>query len=152
MDIDPATAKFLAFATIGLILYGYFALGFFCSLLAVFALYCATGGWKFVKVVILTVPRDLRLVISIITVQFWIIFITPRTAVWSVPVCKYLNLHITLNFTNITRLQRSSWNSCFFLISSRVFFSLFWLKALKHIFSVLRFKTYLFPSEFSALH
>jgi hypothetical protein len=54
------TVKLLGFFLLGVFLSYY--VGFSCTFttIAVFGIYLATGGWKFMKVVIVTLPRDLR--------------------------------------------------------------------------------------------
>ena len=57
--MDSATIKAVAFAMFGILVYFYYGLGLWSSVGAVFALYVVTGGWRFVKVVVLTFPRDM---------------------------------------------------------------------------------------------
>jgi len=58
--MDPAVAKGIAFAIFGVLFKFYTSCGIFLSLLAVLALYAVTGGWRFIYIVIVTIPRDLK--------------------------------------------------------------------------------------------
>jgi solute carrier family 27 fatty acid transporter 1/4 len=58
--MDPANRKAVLFAVLWALLYWFSSLGIGLSLLAVFALYLVTGGWRFTRVVLLTLPRDFR--------------------------------------------------------------------------------------------
>lgn len=57
--------KLVGFFLLGVFLSYYIGLSCTVTTIAVFAVYLATGGWKFMKVVIVTLPRDLRFVNSI---------------------------------------------------------------------------------------
>ena len=52
-------AKLLAFTTVGSIFYFFFNMGMCLTLGAIFSLYVATGGWRFLRIVLLTGRRDL---------------------------------------------------------------------------------------------
>lgn len=58
--MDTTTVKSIVFAIFGVFFYLFTGCGFLLTFLTVFALYAATGGWRFIKVVILTLPRDFR--------------------------------------------------------------------------------------------
>ncbi|KAL4219699.1 hypothetical protein ACF0H5_022269 [Mactra antiquata] len=62
--------KLIAFFGLGVFLSYY--LGWTCMLttVTVFAVYLVTGGWKFVKVVIKTLPRDLRALSVLLTLKW----------------------------------------------------------------------------------
>jgi len=52
--------KIVLFLLTGNLLYWFSGFSLSRSLLAVFLLYVVTGGWRFLKVIILTFPRDMR--------------------------------------------------------------------------------------------
>lgn len=52
--------KWAAFAGLAAILRGYVELNYWQTAAGVFAVYLATGGWRFTWVVIRTLPRDIR--------------------------------------------------------------------------------------------
>lgn len=52
--------KWAAFAGLAAVLRGYLGLSNLQTAAGVFAVYLATGGWKFAWVVIKTLPRDVR--------------------------------------------------------------------------------------------
>jgi len=52
--------KTVLFLLAGNYLYWFAGVSLSASFLAVFLLYVVTGGWRFMKVVIVTLPRDLR--------------------------------------------------------------------------------------------
>jgi NhaP-type Na+/H+ and K+/H+ antiporter len=51
---------------LGLLIYFVAGLTFGGTILAVFAAYLVTGGWRFTKVILLTIPRDLRYVKQVV--------------------------------------------------------------------------------------
>lgn len=61
----------LGYFVLGVVLYYYVQLSCLLTTSAVFGVYLVTGGWRFVKVIIKTLPRDLRWVIpECMTVYF----------------------------------------------------------------------------------
>jgi len=52
--------KIVLFLLAGNSLYWFAGVSLSGSLLAVFLLYAVMGGWRFLKVIIVTLPRDLR--------------------------------------------------------------------------------------------
>jgi len=54
------SVKIILFLLAGNFFYWFAGISLSGSLLAVFLLYAATGGWRFLKVVLVTLPRDLR--------------------------------------------------------------------------------------------
>lgn len=56
-------SKVAAFGALLGILWVYFGFSLFWALIVTFVAYLLTGGWKFVKVAYLTLPRDLRFAI-----------------------------------------------------------------------------------------
>jgi len=52
--------KIVLFLLTGNFFYWFAGISLFGSLLAVFLLYAVTGGWRFLKVIIITLPRDIR--------------------------------------------------------------------------------------------
>ena len=60
VSTNMVVVKLLAHGLLGLCLYFYVQLPCTLTTLAVFGVYLATGGWKFAKVVLQTIPRDIR--------------------------------------------------------------------------------------------
>jgi len=58
--LKMVSMKIVLFLLSGNFLYWFADVSFFGSLLAVFLLYAVLGGWRFVKVIIVTLPRDIR--------------------------------------------------------------------------------------------
>ena len=50
--------KVSIFVALGSIFYTLFNMGLWLTLGGVFGVYLVTGGWRFIRVVILTLPRD----------------------------------------------------------------------------------------------
>ena len=61
IDVDNM-AKFVAYLAAGSILYGFIGMGFLLTIATLFAVYLALGGWRFMRIVALTLPRDVRYV------------------------------------------------------------------------------------------
>ncbi|XP_012936186.1 long-chain fatty acid transport protein 4 [Aplysia californica] len=61
-------AKLSLFIALGSVFYTFFNMGLWMTLGALFAVYLATGGWKFMRIVVLTLPRDLRGLRNLVTV------------------------------------------------------------------------------------
>jgi solute carrier family 27 fatty acid transporter 1/4 len=53
------------FLILGILIYFVAGLTFGGTILAVFAVYLITGGWRFTKIILLTLPRDMRYVKSV---------------------------------------------------------------------------------------
>ncbi|CAL1533981.1 unnamed protein product [Lymnaea stagnalis] len=62
--------KIAAFSALGLFLIFVLGIDFLLSLAVVFAVYLVTGGWKFMRIVILTAPRDIIGLKSLLTVKY----------------------------------------------------------------------------------
>ena len=52
--------KVVLFLVAGNFFYWFVGISLSGSLLAVFLLYVVTGGWRYLKVIIITLPRDIR--------------------------------------------------------------------------------------------
>jgi len=59
-DVVLLCHKFLIFVPFAVLLYLFFGLTVPQSVLGSFVVYLATGGWRFVRVIYLTVGRDFR--------------------------------------------------------------------------------------------
>jgi len=75
--------KHYLFIVAGLIFFFGLGLTLGTTLLAVFAVYLATGGWRFAKVILLTIPRDMGYAVFYICNEFtcnkYVIFVV----IWS---------------------------------------------------------------------
>jgi len=53
------SVKIILFLLVGNFFYWFAGVSFAGSLLGVFLLYIAIGGWRFLRIIIVTLPRDL---------------------------------------------------------------------------------------------
>ncbi|XP_033119130.1 long-chain fatty acid transport protein 4-like [Anneissia japonica] len=63
-------AKGLVFLALGVVLWGFAGLSFGLSLLSVFLIYLITGGWRFTRNAIITLPRDAHGIYTLFAMKY----------------------------------------------------------------------------------